>query len=106
MSRQGALLTSLEPVFTLDYIVHDLVVLTCVSAIDQVLREFVNEGHMEIMALTIAAHHTRHTCHNTPQERVRVNFVLRAIIYLRRRLRSFVLLLAVDTPVVSKKEKH
>jgi hypothetical protein len=53
----------------------------------------------KLFQLTITAHHARDPRHNTPQERVSINFVLRSIIHVRGRFVSLILLLAVKADI-------
>jgi hypothetical protein len=78
------LLTSLEAVFPLDDIVHDLVVLTRERAIDQVCKRIIRNQNPKENAVqpTVAAHDTRHTRHHTPHEGMRVDFVLSPVVHI------------------------
>jgi len=90
-------LTSLEPIFALQNIIHYLVVLTRVRGIHQVCmaNESGQVRESRVVQLTVTAHHARYACHNTPQERMSIDLVLGSVIHVRCLLRPFVLLLAV-----------
>jgi hypothetical protein len=91
-------LTSLEPIFPLQHIVHHLVVLARVSIVDQISKNCQNVlSHMGFHeGLTIAAHDGGNSSHNGSQEWMSIDLVLSPVINLGRGLRPGIFLLVVN----------
>jgi hypothetical protein len=91
-------LTSLEPVFPLQHIVHHLVVLARVSVVDQISESSQNVSSRTGFhgKLTVAAHDGGNSSHNGSQEWMSINLVLSPIINLGCGLRPGIFLLVVN----------
>lgn len=86
---------ALEAELAFHYVVQRLVVLTCISVVDEVFEDTVRSVLKAEQRHTVTAHDTSDTSLDTTQEGMRVKFMLSSVIDIRRLLSTLMLLLAV-----------